>query len=192
LNPLDPLAPWRNDDPNSARLYGAIVAQARLPVFYQGFEVPDTLAGRFLMLSLHLFAVQYRLKQEGPGAQNLAQDLTDRFTADMETVLRQIGIGDLSIPKKMRRLASASAALLQTYEGALAEGEEALATAIRETLPGGQRPSEATSRRLAHYVMGLVRHVDAQSAASLGAGEVEFPQPTSHPERGDDFDDSRR
>ena len=113
LNPLTPLKSWRRDGTSAAKLYGAIVAQARLPAFYQGFGVPDTLQGRFLVLSLHLFAVLYRLKAEGPPARNLAQDLTDRFSADMETVLREIGVGDLSIPKKVRGLWASSAGLLQ-------------------------------------------------------------------------------
>lgn len=192
MNPLDPLAPWRRNDPDAARLYGAIVAQARLPVFYQSLEVPDTLEGRFLMLSVHLFAVLHRLKQEGPGTRALAQQLTDRFTADMETVLREIGVGDLSIPKKMRGLAASSAALLQAYEDALTASEAVIAATLSEALPKHQRPSEAASRRLAHYLIGLVRHLDAQSAAALGAGDVRFPPPLAGVELGDDFDDERR
>lgn len=171
MNPLDPLAPWRRRDPDAAKLYGAIVAQARLPVFYQSLEVPDTLEGRFLMLSAHLFAVLHRLKREGPAAHGLAQSLTDSFSADIETVLREIGVGDLSIPKKMRGLAAS--------------------TTLSEALPQDQRPSEAASRRLAHYLMELVRQVDAQSVAALGAGDVRFPGPIPGVELGDDFDDER-
>ena len=122
--------PWRRNDTIAAKLYGAIVAQARLPVFYQDLGVPDTLDGRFLMLSLHLFAVLHRLKEEGPAAAGLAQELSDRFSADMETVLREIGVGDLSIPKKVRGLAALSAALLQAFEEAVAAGDEAVAAAI--------------------------------------------------------------
>ena len=99
LNPLAPLLPWRRKDPHAAEIYGAIVARARLPVFYQGFGVPDTLEGRFVVLSLHLFAVLHRLKAGGGQALQLAQELADHFTADMETVLREIGISDLKIPK---------------------------------------------------------------------------------------------
>jgi cytochrome b pre-mRNA-processing protein 3 len=190
LNPLDPLAPWRRRDPDAAKLYGAIVAQARLPVFYQSLEVPDTLDGRFLVLSVHLFAVLHRLKREG-SARGLAQDLTDNFSADMETVLREIGVGDLSIPKKMRGLAASTAALLQAYEDALAAGEEAIVAALSAALPQDQRPSEAASRRLAHYLTELVRQVDAQSVAALGAGGVRFPGPIPGVELGDDFDDER-
>ena len=135
LNPFPFLSAWRRDDTSAAKLYGSIVAQARLPVFYQGVGVPDTLEGRFVVLSLQLFAVLHRLKAEGPAADGLAQDLADRFRADMETVLREIGIGDLSIPKKVRGLAASSAALLQAYAEALAEGEAAIAAVIAEALP---------------------------------------------------------
>jgi len=114
LSPLIPLFSWREKDLGAEKLYGAIVAQARLPVFYQGFGVPDTLEGRFVVLSLNLFAVLLRLKADAE-TRDLAQELMDQFTADMETVLRELGIGDLSIPKKMRGLAASCAALLQGY-----------------------------------------------------------------------------
>ena len=210
LNPLSSL--WRRDDTSAAKLYGAIVAQARLPVFYQGFGVPDTLEGRFLVLSLHLFATLHRLKAEGPksegpksegpksegakseGAKSegakaleLAQDLIDRFGADMETVLREIGVGDLSIPKKVRGLAASGASLLQAYEEALAEGNEALAAAITEALPPGQEPSGAVGRRLAHYLKGVVGLLQAQDFAALSAGEMRFPGAIPGEEPGDDF-----
>jgi cytochrome b pre-mRNA-processing protein 3 len=55
-----------------------------------------------------LFAVLHRLKQEGPAGLGLAQELSDRFSEDMETVLREIGVGDITIPKKMRKLAASS------------------------------------------------------------------------------------
>ena len=81
MNPFPFLSAWRRDDTRAAELYGSIVAQARLPVFYQGVGVPDALEGRFVVLSLQLFAVLHRLKAEGP---------LDRFRGDMETVLREI------------------------------------------------------------------------------------------------------
>jgi len=176
---------WRRNDTNAAKLYGSIVAQARLPVFYQDFAVPDTLEGRFLMLSLHLFAVLHRLKAEGPAALGLAQALTDRFSADMDTVLRETGIGDLAIPKKVRRLAASSAALLQAFEEALTAEDAAVAAAIAGAFERG--PSEAASARLAHYLKGVVRQLEAQSFAALDAGEVRFPGASPGEELGDDF-----
>ena len=99
--------------------------------------VPDTLEGRFTLLSLHLFAVLHRLKTEGTGAAGIVQELVDRFSQDMETVLRELGVSDIRIPKKMRGLAASSMSLLQSYEGAFAKGQSALAEAIEATLPDG-------------------------------------------------------
>ena len=187
MNPLDPFAPWRRQDPKAAKLYGAIVAQARLPVFYQELGVPDTLEGRFLLLSLHLFAVLHRLNQDAPATEELAQELTDRFSADMETVLREVGVGDLSIPKKMRGLAASSTGLLHAYEEALGGGDEAIAAVITEAMPLNQRLSPAASRRLAHYLRETVRDLASQDGAAIRAGEIGFPGP----ELGDDWHDQR-
>ncbi len=127
--------PWRSKEKNAEKLYGAIVAQARLPVFYQEFGVPDTLEGRFVALSLHLFAVLHRLKGEGAAGKALSQDLADRFKDDMETVLRELGVSDLRIPKKMRGLARSSAALLRAYEEAFGGSDRALIEAVAKALP---------------------------------------------------------
>jgi cytochrome b pre-mRNA-processing protein 3 len=110
--------PWRRKEKAAKKLYGAIVARARLPIFYQEFGVPDTLEGRFMVLSLNLFSVLHRLKGEGEAGAGLLQELANHFKDDMETVLRELGVSDLRIPKKMRGLAATSAALLQAYERA--------------------------------------------------------------------------
>jgi cytochrome b pre-mRNA-processing protein 3 len=191
LNPLDPFARWRRQEPKAAKLYGAIVAQARLPVFYQELGVPDTLEGRFLLLSLHLFAVLHRLNQDAPATQDLAQELTDRFIADMETVLREVGVGDLGIPKKMRGLAASSAGLMHAFEDALAAGDEATAAVIAEAMPLDQRLSPAVSRRLAHYLREMIRVLASQDGAAICAGEIAFSRIIPGPELGDDRHDQR-
>jgi cytochrome b pre-mRNA-processing protein 3 len=176
LNPLAPLFSWRHKDASAQKLYGAIVAQARLPVFYQSFGVPDTLQGRFILLSLNLFAVLRRLKAEGTEAHDLAQKLVDQFSADMETVLREMGVGDLSIPKKVRGLAASSAALLQSYEEGFAAGEGVVAGIIAEALPLEGTLAEAAGGRLAHYLEGVVQHLEKEPLSALSAGEVRFPE----------------
>jgi cytochrome b pre-mRNA-processing protein 3 len=168
---------WRRKDANARKLYGAIVAQARLPIFYQAFGVPDTLEGRFVVLSLNLFAVLHRLNAEGAEGRGLAQELANRLSADMETVLREVGVGDLSIPKKVRGLAASSAALLQSYEEALAAGD--LAKAIDEALPLEGAAREAAGGRLAHYVKTIVRHLEQEPLSAFHAGEVRFPEAPS-------------
>jgi cytochrome b pre-mRNA-processing protein 3 len=176
---LNPFTPFKAPDPDAAKLYGAIVAQARLPVFYQALGVADTLEGRFLVLSLHLFAVHHRLKAAGESARGLAQDLADRFTADMDTVLREIGVGDLSVPRKVRAVAAAHASLLEDLERAFASGDAAVAASLGSALPPDQCPSGASSLRLAHYVRDSVSALGAKSLAALAAGEVKFPEMSS-------------
>ncbi len=167
--------PWRRKEKNAEKLYGAIVAQARLPVFYQEFGIPDTLEGRFVALSLNLFAVLHRLKGEGAQGKALSQELADRFKDDMETVLRELGVSDLRIPKKMRALAASSAALLQAYQAAFESGEGALAQAIAKALPLDGRAAEAAGAPLAHYVWDCVRSFEREPYAALAAGTVKFP-----------------
>jgi cytochrome b pre-mRNA-processing protein 3 len=173
---LNPFTPFKASNPDAGRLYGAIVAQARLPVFYQALGVPDTLEGRFLVLSLHLFAVHRRLKADGEPARELAQDLADRFTADMETVLRELGVGDLSVPRKVRKIAAAHAGLLEELERACGAGDEAVAASLANALPPDQRDSGPLSLQLAHYVRDSVEALGTQSVAALAAGEVKFPE----------------
>jgi cytochrome b pre-mRNA-processing protein 3 len=176
LKPLAVLLPWRSKDPHADDLYGAIVARARLPVFYQSFGVPDTLEGRFVVLSLHLFAVLHRLKDGGTEAAAMAQALADRFTADMETVLRELGVGDLAIPKRVRTLIASGAGLLQSYEIALEEGADALETTIAASLPGDVPAAKAASARLTPYVLDVLRGLESEPLQDLCAGTLRFPE----------------
>jgi cytochrome b pre-mRNA-processing protein 3 len=165
--------PWRRKEKTAKKLYGAIVALARLPIFYQEFGVPDTLEGRFMVLSLNLFSVLHRLKGEGEAGAGLLQELADHFKDDMETVLRELGVSDLRIPKKMRGLAASSAALLQAYERAFAAGEGGLAKTIADALPLEAR---AAGTHLAHYVGESIRSLEKEPFAALRAGTLSFPE----------------
>jgi cytochrome b pre-mRNA-processing protein 3 len=177
LNELKRLWQRRFSTSNSEKLYDRIVAQARLPVFYRSLGIPDSLEGRFASLSLHLFAVLHRLKAEGAAALPLARDLADRFSRDMDTVLREQGMSDLRVPKSVRKLAALSRALLEDYEAAFAKGEGALAEAIAGALPNPVADTGLTSRRLASYVTASVRRLGDQPLASFRAGTLEFLKP---------------
>jgi cytochrome b pre-mRNA-processing protein 3 len=172
---------WRSEASTTEKLYGAIVAQARLPVFYRSFGIPDTLQGRFTLLALHLFAVLHRLQREGLEGRALAQELVDRFSQDMETVLRELGVGDLRVPKAMRRLAAASKGLFQDYEAALVAGEGALTHAIAASLPDETESPEVSSGALASYLLASIEALASQDIASLRAGALEFPEASIEP-----------
>src|SRR5262245_37980645 len=167
---------WRSEASTTEKLYGAIVAQTRLPVFYRSFGVSDTLEGRFALLALHLFAVLHRLKTEGSEGCALAQDLVDRFSQDMETVLRELGVSDLRVPQSMRRLAAASKGLFEDYETALAAGQVSLAHAIAASLPGEAESAKVSSKALASYLLASAEALDRQDIVSLRAGVADFAE----------------
>lgn len=101
-------------------LYAQAVAAARQPVFYTDLQVPDTVDGRFDMILLHLFPIFYAGKQSGKDVwQNTAQDVYDCLFADMDQSLREQGVGDLGVPKHMKRMMQAFYGRMGRYELAL-------------------------------------------------------------------------
>ncbi|HEY6860936.1 MAG TPA: ubiquinol-cytochrome C chaperone family protein [Pseudolabrys sp.] len=160
-------------------LYGTIVAQARLPCFYREYAVADTVNGRFDLLVLHLVAVLDRLAED-PALRDLGQALFDRFCRDMDHNLREMGVGDLSVPNEMRHMGEAFYGRTQAYRAALAaHGEEPLIEAVACNVYGGVPPLSAAPARLAAYMREAVRQVRARQSAELLAGNLRFPDPSS-------------
>jgi cytochrome b pre-mRNA-processing protein 3 len=123
--------------PGSAtRLYGAIVAAARQEKFYSDMGVPDTLDGRFDMIVLHMFLVLDRLRG---GNEKFRQQLTDVFFADLDRTLREMGVGDLSVSKKIRPMAEAFAGRIQAYATATEKGDEDILQALRRNIYSGEK-----------------------------------------------------
>ena len=112
---------FRRPNPTIAALYGAIVAQARDPRFYEAYGVPDTVLGRFDLIVLHLALVLRRLREGDASARTLAQGLFDAFCRDMDHNLREMGVGDQGVPRQMRRVGEAFYGRAQAYDAALAE-----------------------------------------------------------------------
>jgi cytochrome b pre-mRNA-processing protein 3 len=158
-------------------LYGMIVAQARLPCFYRDYAVADTVNGRFDLVVLHLALVLDRLTQDA-ALQRLGQGIFDCFCQDMDHNLREMGIGDLKVPKEMRRIGEAFYGRAQAYRTALAaDYSEALIAAVRRNIYGGARAEAAP--RLAAYIREALRDLAAQGSVSLAAGTLHFPDPTT-------------
>ena len=155
-------------------IYGMIVAQAREPLFYQDFGVPDTVNGRFDMVVLHLWMALRRLKPVDAG---LAQGLFDRFCSDMDHNLREMGTGDLAVPKRMREFGGAFYGRAAAYDMALAAGHEPLALALSKNIYNGTNLPDA--QRLAGYVEAAIADLSALDEAGLRRGSWRFPSPTS-------------
>src|SRR5687768_6344310 len=92
------------DGDSIAVLYGAIVAQARAPGFYRFYGVPDTVNGRFEMIVLHAVLVLSRLDAGSGTARSLGQAVFDHFCSDMDANLREMGVGDLGVPRQMKAI----------------------------------------------------------------------------------------
>lgn len=147
-------------------LYGAIVAQARQPFFYRDLAVPDTVDGRFDMILLHAFVVMLRLREGGEATRELSQTLYDVMFADMDRAVREIGIGDLSVKKHIRRMMKAFNGRMAAYEAALAEPDPAVLTeSLRRNVYGTVKdPQAAAPESLKVLAMYLRETVDAARA----------------------------
>jgi cytochrome b pre-mRNA-processing protein 3 len=161
------------------RLYAALVAQARVPAFYQDGQVPDSLDGRFELIALHAFLVLRRLRAEGAAGADLAQRVFDLMFIDMDESLREIGVGDLSVGKRVKAMAKAFYGRVAAYEAALADPapgplEQSLARNLYGTLSDRLGlPLGAMGR----YLRQAAAEIAAQPAARLLEGQVSFPTP---------------
>jgi cytochrome b pre-mRNA-processing protein 3 len=154
--------------PTSAqRLYEAIVADARQEKFYTEMEVPDTLDGRFDMIVLHMFLVLDRLRGE---AADMSQQLTDTFFKDLDRTLREMGIGDLSVAKKIRPMAEAFAGRIKAYATASEEG--VLVEALQRNVYGGAANPKAYE--LAQWMQSAKVKLGSTPVKSILDGGLSF------------------
>lgn len=157
------------------RLYAATVLAARRPELYLDWEVPDTLRGRFEMTALHLFAVLHRLVHDPGDDPELARLVSEAFVADMDASLREVGVGDMSVPRRVKAFYASFAGRVRAYSHALAEGDEALASAVaRNMLPDGAEPRKA--ERLSTYLRAAVAAMRTVERDRLLRGDLPFPE----------------
>jgi cytochrome b pre-mRNA-processing protein 3 len=168
-------------------IYGMIVTQAREPLFYRDLGVADTVNGRFDLLILHLWMVLRRLRPM-EGGERLAQALFDRFCADLDDNLREMGVGDLTVPKRMQafgeafygRAAAYDLAVDLAIDSAPTDGAEPLAQALCKNILNGTQIDNA--RRLAAYAGAAIAALAAQDDAALLAASWRFPMPDCLPD----------
>jgi cytochrome b pre-mRNA-processing protein 3 len=152
-------------------IYAAIVAQSRQPRFYTEFGVPDTVTGRFDMISLHLGLLFHRLRTEDAGTRDFSQAVFDLFFKDMDRSLREMGVGDLAVPKKIRKMGGAFYGLLQGLGSALDAGDMAAlqAVLVRNVYEGGDAPAAPL---LAGYLAAEARRLAALPAGMIVGGSL--------------------
>jgi cytochrome b pre-mRNA-processing protein 3 len=165
--------PFRKNTATDAvyAVYRAIVAQSRQPRFYAEWGIPDTVTGRFDMICLHLVLLFRRLRSEKPEIARFSQAVFDLFFRDMDRSLRELGAGDLAVPKKIQKMGSIFYGLLAALNEALDSGDTAAieAVLVRNIYAGveGGAPDQ-----LAQYLLELSAQLDAQPVEAITAGDI--------------------
>jgi cytochrome b pre-mRNA-processing protein 3 len=147
-----------------AVLFDAATAEARRPAWYAEANVPDTLDGRFAVLATVTALMLVRLEREGDEGNRLSVVLTERFIEVMESEHRELGLGDPTLGKTVRKLVGMLARRTELWRSAKA-GEIDWATATGQSLPAGDDQAERLTKQLAD-------RIDAASLADLQKGHI--------------------
>ena len=155
-------------------LYEAVVAEARDPWLYGEANVPDTFGGRFEMMVWHLAFVVRRLRGAGGEAKDFSQELFDRFLDDMDRSMREAGVGDIAVPKRLKKMVRVWFGIIRALDDL--NSDPPPAEALRPILAGNLYPEgdapplDALARRFAERA----RAVHASDPADLLAGRSPF------------------
>jgi cytochrome b pre-mRNA-processing protein 3 len=171
---LDRLFRPRPAEATGRALYAKVVEQSREPALYEALGAPDTVEGRFEIYSLHVVLLLDRLRRQGPQAAETSQALFDTYVKSLDHALRELGVGDLSVGKKMRRLGEAFYGRAKSYEAAFAdlpatrELEALLARTVYADAEAGR------AKPLAAYVTAQREALAEQPLEALLAGQVSW------------------
>ncbi|MEP4766852.1 MAG: ubiquinol-cytochrome C chaperone family protein [Roseibium sp.] len=164
------------------KVYCEIVAQARQPVFYTDFLVPDTIDGRFDLIVVHAVLYFRRMREEGKDVAEFTQTVFDLFFQDMDASLREMGVSDTRVPKKVKVMGEAFYGRADAYIPPInTENIEELAEALGRNLYPDQLEPIA-QKRLAHYIIRAAKLLETQQPKDLMAGKIHWPE-------ADDFKD---
>ncbi|WP_026619268.1 cytochrome b pre-mRNA-processing protein 3 [Ensifer sp. WSM1721] len=157
------------------RQYALLTAAARQPFLYTDLDVPDTVMGRFEMLSAILILYFRRTRASARAGQEIAQEIVDAFFEDVDHSIRELGVGDVSVPKKMKKFAGMFYGRLESYAAAL-EGRDggALAAALRRNFhPGADEPP--SMQGLASYLLAAETVLSEAPEEIVETGQLRIP-----------------
>ncbi|MBO3759779.1 ubiquinol-cytochrome C chaperone family protein [Ciceribacter sp. L1K22] len=162
------------------RQYSALTSMARDPFFYTDLNVPDTVMGRFEMLSAVMILFFRRTRSSERSGQELAQEIVDAFFQDVDHSIRELGVGDQGVPKRMKKLAGMFYGRLEAYAAALDTGDRPmLAEALRRNIypePGAQAPD---MNGLADWMMKMDGYLASRPEDDVTAGKLSLLPPRS-------------
>ncbi len=155
------------------QLFQIVMQRSREPVFFAELDVPDTFSGRFEMIALHNGLLINRVRGEGKAGHYLAQALFDEMFLNMEIACRQAGIGDLGVPKQIKKMMKALQGRAMVYEEAAEVGtlQDALAKNLYATV---ERPSDQVLTMMSDYIIACRKDFDVQNLADMLNGQLSF------------------
>lgn len=159
------------------QLYGSVMTQSRSPVFFTDFGMPDTVMGRFDVLSLHIYLLARRFREEGsPIAMDLSQEVFDLYVYDVERALRELGIGDTSVPKKKKKMIRSFYGQIDDFDEAINanDGKQISLKVQTRYLSETDNPNP---RLLTDYILKTESCLKEQSMKALLSGEVNWMSP---------------
>ena len=166
------------------KLYVRAIEQARQPAFYLNCGVPDTPDGRFDMIALHVGLLLRRLRQNHQLTADFAQALFDLMFSDMDQNLREMGIGDIGVGKRIKSMAQAFYGRLAVYEASLKNPDDGeLVAGLKRNLYRNVSPQEGQIAGVVTYMRREAAALDTCEAEQVMAAEFRFgPPPTGDQE----------
>lgn len=162
------------------RQYAALTETARDPFFYTDLGVPDTVMGRFEMLSVVMILFFRRTRNTPRSGQELAQEIVDAFFQDIDHSIRELGIGDQGVPKRMKKLAGMFYGRLEAYAAALDDNDQpALATALRRNIYPGSEEGVPSMDGLALWMVTAEAGLTSLDNEDISRGNAQLSAPGS-------------
>lgn len=168
----------------AAELYARAVGQARQPGFYTDLEVPDTLDGRFELVSLHVYLILRRLRADHRRTARLGQALFDEMFEDMDGSVRELGAGDPGVGPRVKKMARNFYGRIKAYDAGLDGSRADLRAALRRNLYGNlETVEDATLDAVAGYMARTDAALAEVALDSLMQGRLAFPEIAPQPDR---------
>ena len=157
-------------------IFEAVVAAARQRTLYADWGMPDTPLGRYESLGLHMIVFLHRTRAQGPEVEALAQDVVDEFFKDIDHSIRELGVGDVGVPKRMKKLARMFYGRMGSYWAAIdADDATELAAAIkRNIMPGDPASADLQADAVARYMMAAAADLTDRPNGDLLDGKIAF------------------
>ncbi len=176
-------------------LYTKCIEQSRQPRFYTDLAVPDTFNGRFELTALHVGLMVDRLvtgQDFGREGEKLGQALFDEMFLNMDQTCRESGVGDLGVPKHLKRMMKALKGRALTYKAGMQANSTELEQALARNLYGTMKepPPQAVLALTAHYLKEYAALLSQRSLADFTAINVSFPVIPAYTERKQDVQTS--